>query len=80
MIERAGCNQAGSARGFDEGARIIVARVRIGGGGDRGVAGQFLVGAERPEGEPGDRIEPVQGEDEQAEMVPPEIEAAVVDG
>ena len=80
MVERAGGDQAGPARGFDQGAGIIVARVGRGGGGDGGVAGQLLIGAEGAEGDPGDRIEPVEREHDEPDMVPPDVAAAMVDG
>src|SRR4030095_14659244 len=49
VIERAGGNQAGAARGFDQGTGIFVPRLRIGAGGDRGVARPPLVFAGRTE-------------------------------
>src|SRR3546814_17934148 len=49
---------------------------------DRGIAGQFLVGAEGAEGaegEMGDGIEPVERQHAQGGHVPPEIAPAMVD-
>jgi hypothetical protein len=50
-----------------------------GGGGDGGVAGQLLVRPKGAKRQPGDRIEPVEAEDEEAEKVPPDVAAAVMD-
>ena len=79
MVERAGGDQAGPARGLDQGARIILARLGRRGAGDSGVAGQLLVRAEGAEGEPGDRIEPVEREHQQGGEVAPDVAAPVVD-
>ena len=59
-VEVAGGGHRATMRGFDDRTGISVPRHRAEPGQHAGIVGDFLIGAERPEGTPGDRIEPVQ--------------------